>query len=64
MRNEKSIKVIESFLVRLKQYISSSMDKTIQLYLNSQELANRHQVFILNKCEAINKGLSFKVVES
>jgi hypothetical protein len=38
------------------------MDKTIQLYLNSQELANRHQVFILNKCEAINKGLPFKII--
>lgn len=50
MRKDKTIKEIESFLVRLKQYLQNTMDKTVNLYLNSQEIANKHQVFLINKC--------------
>lgn len=50
MRDNKTIKDIESFLLRLRQYLLGSMEKVLTLYLNSQELANQHQVFLLNKC--------------
>jgi hypothetical protein len=40
------------------------MEKAIHLYLNSHDLANKHQVFILNKCEAINKNLPLNVIEA
>jgi folate-binding Fe-S cluster repair protein YgfZ len=62
MRKEKSIKDIESYLIRLKQYLLNSMDKTINVYLNSQEIANKHQVFLLNKCESINKNEPYEKI--
>jgi len=38
------------------------MDRSINLYLSSSDLANRHQILLLNKCEAINKDISLQKV--
>ena len=62
MRNGRTIKDIESFLLRLRQYLLASMEKVLTLYLNSQELANHHQVFLLNKCESINRNITYDVI--
>lgn len=58
IRGQKSIKDLEMYLKRLKHYLHGSIDKSINAFLNSAELANRHQIFILNKCEAINRRRS------
>lgn len=62
MREGKTIKDIESFLLRLRQYLLASMEKVLTLYLNSQELANQHQVFLLNKCESINRNVTYDAI--
>lgn len=50
------------YLKRLKQYLHASIDKSINAFLNSAELANKHQIFILNKCEAINRKMSLSAI--
>lgn len=50
------------YLKRLKQYLHASIDKSINAFLNSAELANKHQIFILNKCEAINRKMSLSTI--
>lgn len=62
IRGQKSIKDLEMYLKRLKHYLHGSIDKAINAFLNSAELANKHQIFILNKCEAINRQKPFSEV--
>jgi hypothetical protein len=58
LKRDSSIKEIDSFLSRLKHYLHSNMERTITHYLSSQDLANQHQVMLMNKCEAINRDIS------
>lgn len=62
MRKKSTIKDIELFLNRLKHYLVNSMDRSVNAYLSSSELINRHQILLLNKCEAINRGISLSEV--
>lgn len=50
------------YLKRLKHHLHASIDKSINAFLNSAELANKHQIFILNKCEAINRKVPLSAV--